>query len=174
MRHFILCCFVIICASCNIKEQEKINVKTYFDLEEYFNKEISRLSKANPTINKTVIVNGQAEYKKIKISDWKQELSSFMSSDINKASWRGSFKTTVSRSLKTYTTNNPKIPVKKLEIIYKNNNVFAIKIFVKNVNNLYTSQDSLSYFPDSLYQIKKVQLIRLMDKKKYQVTGVFQ
>lgn len=167
-------CLIIFCASCNIKEQEKINVKTYFDLEEYFNGEILRLSKANPTVNKSVIVNGQAEYKKIKIPNWKQELSSFMSSDINKASWRGSFKATVSQNLKIYTTNNAKIPVKKLKIIYKNNKVFAIEIFVQNVNNLYTSQDSLSYFPDSLYQIKKVQLIKLMDKKEYQVNGAFQ
>jgi hypothetical protein len=172
MKNLIFC-LIIFCTSCNIKEQEKINVKTYFDLEEYFNQEILRLSKLNPTINKTVIVNGQAEYKKIKIYNWKQELSSFINSDINKASWRGSFRTIVSKNLITYTTNNPKIPVKKLEIIYKSNKVFAIKVFVKNVNSLYTSQDSLTYFQDSLYQIKKIQLIRLMDKKEYQVIGKF-
>jgi hypothetical protein len=173
MKKLIFACGVLFCSACTLKEQDKIAVKTYFDMESYFKQEAARLTKANQAIDKTVLVNGKTEEKKLLIKNWEKEFSSFIDADINKASWRGSFKLTKTDSLTTYTSNSEKIPVKKLEITYKDNKVMAIKVFVTNTNDLYTSQDSLSYYPDSLYQIKKTQHIKLMDEKKYQITGKF-
>lgn len=173
MKKLFFACFVLFCSACTLKEQDKIATKSYFDLESYFKQEATRLTKANQLIDKTVLVNGKAEEKNLLIKDWEKEFSSFIDADINKASWRGSFKLAKTDSLTTYTSNSDKIPVKKLEITYKDNKVMAIKVFVTNTNNLYTSQDSLSYYPDSLYQIKKTQHIKLMDEKKYQITGKF-
>ncbi|MFI5453774.1 hypothetical protein ACHMWN_16670 [Pedobacter sp. UC225_61] len=173
MKKLIFACCVIFCSACTLKEQDKTQAKTYFDLETYFKQEATRLTKSNQPIYKTVLVNGKAEEKKLLIKNWEKEFSSFIDADINKTSWRGSFKLTKTDSLTTYTSDSKKIPVKKLEIAYKNNKVMAIKIFVTNTNDLYTSQDSLSYYPDSLYQIKKIQHIKLMDEKNYQITGKF-
>ncbi|MFA6276342.1 MAG: hypothetical protein WC622_06310 [Pedobacter sp.] len=173
MKKLIFAYCVLFCSACTLKEQDKISAKTYFDMESYFKQEATRLTKANQAIDKTVFVNGKAEEKKLLIKNWEKEFRSFIDADINKASWRGSFKLTKTDSITTYTSNSEKIPVKKLEITYKGNKLMAIKVFVTNTNDLYTSQDSLSYYPDSLYQIKKTQHIKLMDEKKYQITGKF-
>lgn len=173
MKKLILYSLVICCCACTFKEQDKLTTKTYFDLAGYFKKEALRLKKANLPIDKIVMVNGKMEEKKITITDWEKEFDSFISSDINKASWKGSFKTEKDNNVATYTSNNDKIPVKKVELTYQNEKITAIKIFVTNTNDLYTSKDTLSYYPDSLYQIKKIQNIKLMSEKNYQITGKF-
>ncbi len=173
MRKLTLYALLIFCSACTFKEQDKLDSKTYFDVSGYFKGEAARLTKANLPVDKIVMVNGKMEEKKITITNWEKEFDLFISSDINKASWKGAFNTVKSDSITTYTSNSDKISVKKVEVVYQNEKIKAIKIFVTNTNNLYTSKDTLSYYPDSLYQIKKIQSIKLMDEKKYQITGKF-
>ena len=119
------------------------------------------------------IVNGEREDMKVKINNWEKEFETFISSDINKSSWRGSFKVKKDYSTEIYVTDNEKIPIKKVEIFYRNDKISGIKIIINTSNRLYISKDTLSYYPDSLYQIKKVQKIKLMDQKTYQIIGKF-
>lgn len=171
----LLSCFLLLSSlvSCNLKEEGKEKVKTYFDLETFFKSEAKRLAAKNQLIDKTVIINGKAEHKKLTIANWEKEFSAFIEADINKASWKGSFVVSNLNNIRTYSSNSDKIAVKKLEVTTENGKILAIKIFVANLNSLYTSRDSLSYYPDSLYEIKKVQHIKLMDQKKYDVIGRF-
>ena len=169
----LFCFFLILASSCTLKEQKMDGTGVYFDLTAYFKKEAARLSQSNLSIDKTVTVNGSQEEKKIKIDDWEKEFQSFISADINKASWRGSFKLEQDSISETYFTENEKIPVKKVEIAYRGDQIFSIKIFIINTNYLYVSNDSLSYYPDSLYQIKKTQKIKLLNEKKYSINGAF-
>lgn len=164
---------IVFAISCNLKENKKAGNKTYFNLAGYFKNEAIRLSKANPTISKTVFINGKEEQKNIRIKNWEQEFKSFTDADINKASWKGSFNVAKSGDQTIYTSHSDKIPVKKLEIALANNKLTSIKVYITNANGLYTSQDSLIYYPDSLYQIKKTQHIKLMENKRYSITGKF-
>lgn len=164
---------ILFAFSCNFKEKEKVNVKTYFDLSGYFNKEAIRLSKENPIIKKTVFINGKEEQKNVNIKNWEQEFKSFIDADINKSSWKGSFTLATIGGQTTYTSHSDKIPVKRLEILLEKNRLASIKVYITNANDLYTSQDSLSYYPDSIYQIKKTQHIKLMETKQYSITGKF-
>lgn len=173
MKKLLFCGLALALASCTPKEQETKHAKSYFDLEGYFKKEAARLQKANPAISKTVMVGGQSETRKITIANWEKEFDLFIQADINKAAWHGSFKATAVNGTQVYTSQNAKVPVKKLEVRFRNNKVSAIRIFVRNTNDLYTSNDSISYYPDSLYQIKKTQQIRLSADKKYEITGKF-
>ncbi|WP_316785449.1 hypothetical protein [Pedobacter frigiditerrae] len=175
MKKLGLCCLVVLLGvSCNLKEKEKASViTTYFDLAGYFKKEAIRLSKENPSLNKTVFINGKEEQKNINIKNWEQEFKSFIDADINKASWKGSFNIAKSGGQTTYTSHSDKIPVKKLEVSLENNRLTSIKVYITNVNDLYTSQDSLSYYPDSVYKIKKTQHIKLMATRQYSITGKF-
>ncbi len=160
--------------SCNnsADKKQKTNL-TYFDIKGYFEKEVIRLTLKNPLITKTVSVNGATESKHIKIADWKKELTLFSDADINRASWKGLFEFKKSNDQELYSSNNEKVPVKELLVIYKNNKVLGIKILIKNTNSLYTSIDTLSYYADSLYQVKKIQNIKLLSEKSYTITGSF-
>lgn len=166
-------CVILLCLACNVKEEKKVEDKMYFDLDGYFKKEATRLTKTNPTVFKTVVVNGKTEEKNLKLQNWKQEFSSFIDADINKASWRGSFTVSKTDSLITYISENKKIPISKVEVRFLHQSIASVKIFINNKNYLYTSSDSLIYYPDSLYRIKKTQNIKLIDAKNYQVTGKF-
>lgn len=152
------------------KQQDNL---TYFDLKGYFQKEAQRLKNNNPVLTKTVTVNGAAEKKRIRITDWEKEFAIFLDADINRTAWAGLFSTEKSKERELYTSNNEKVPVKEVLILKKGAQLYSIQILVKNANVLYSSADTLSYYPDSLYQVKKKQHIKLLSEKDYSITGKF-
>lgn len=161
--------------ACNSAPQKKqFKASQYFDLKDYIAKEAKRLNKLNPEIDKDVIVNKAGERKKVKIADWQKELAIYADADINKSAWQGLFEFHESKDSKTYVSDNEKVPVKSLAVKYRDGKICGIEILIKTENSLYTSNDTLSYFPDSLYQVKKTQHIKLLNEKNYQITGKFQ
>lgn len=158
--------------SCGTPEQEQRSTKLeYFDLKGYFGKEAASLSRRANTVDKTVIVNDSAERKQVKITNWDKELSAFVDADINKAAWKGAFNTSTNKAGLLYTSTNEKVPVKRLQIFKNSEAITGIVIVLENSNYLYRSSDTLRYYPDSLYEIKKSQQIKLMSPKRYQITG---
>lgn len=153
------------------KKTNTVAINSYFDLKGYFEKEISRYSAQKPVVEKTVAINGQAESKKIVIKDWPRELAVFTDADINKSAWKGLFKIQESENETHYSTANKKIPVKELIISKKSGEVSKIEVIIANINLLYHSSDTLTYYPDSLYQIVKQQKIKLMGVKRYKIVG---
>lgn len=164
---------ILLLSACAQKEQNKAQSETYFNLRSYFEKEAERLNKLNLQLDKLVAIGENVEQKKVSIKDFNRELSTFINSDINKASWRGAFTVKKNRNSELYTTENEKIPVKRIEIQYQNNRIRSIKIDIATQNILYRSSDRLAYFPDSLYEINKTQKIKLLKEKKYSVIGKF-
>ncbi|MBC7418861.1 MAG: hypothetical protein H7325_11995 [Pedobacter sp.] len=153
------------------KKVSAVSKNAYFDLKGYFEKEIERYNSRKPTVEKTVAINGKANTKKLVIKDWPRELAIFIDADINKSAWRGEFKIEKSGNETHYSTANKKIPVKEVLISDKFGKVAKIEVIIANVNLLYKSNDTLTYYPDSLYQIVKQQKIRLMDVKRYKILG---
>ena len=164
---------ILILSACTANEQNKTQTGGYFDLKGYFEKEAIRLNTLSLQIDKSVEVNGNGEQKRVKIKDFKNELGTFITSDINKSSWRGSFSVKKETNTESYTTVNAKIPVKKVEIHYLNQKIKWIQIIAITDNILYHSSDTLTYYPDSLYEIKKTQKIKLLKEKKYVISGRF-
>jgi len=173
-KKLILFVFALGCFGCNQREESKANTNLlYFDISGYFKREATRLKKINPEIVKVVSVNGTAEQRKLRITDWDKELAIFSNADINKASWKGSFKIEKAEYTESYTSNNKRISVKKVLVYKDNSKVKKLEIIITNKNILYSSGDTLLYYPDSLYQIKKHQKIKLLKAKTYTVTGRF-
>lgn len=157
-------------------EQKQKKELTYFDLKGYFEKESKRLSAASPYLTKTVSVNDSTETQKIRVRDWNKELEIFKDSDINKAAWKGMFNVTSKSGTVYYKSDDEKIPVKELSVFYTNGDnkiLQGLQIVISNTNILYESRDTLIYYPDSVYQVKKSQDILLLSKKNYQITGKF-
>ncbi len=90
-----------------------------------------------------------------------------------RTSWKGLFNLSKKEGQEIYNSANEKVPVKEIKIDKEGQNIKAIMIVVKNSNSLYTSEDSLFYYPDSIYCIKKTQKIKLLDEKKYEIKGLF-
>ena len=174
MRKLLFLLLIFLLGACSSgTQQKKSRALQYFDLKNYIAKEARRLTLLNPEIDKYVEVNHSGEHKKLKITDWQKELSVFSDADINKSAWQGLFKLNSDKDVKTYISDNEKVPVKSLSIRYKNGKISSLKILISTVNSLYTSNDTLSYFPDSLYEVKKTQHIKLLNEKNYHITGKF-
>ncbi|NQX37245.1 hypothetical protein SAMN05421820_103787 [Pedobacter steynii] len=173
--HHLLCGFLLLlCYSCGdstVAGQK--NAHIYFDLKGYIEQESNRLNRSNPSVHKTVMVNDSSESKEIKIKDWKKELSAFSDADMNRAAWKGLFQVKKSGEKEMYTSDHKKVPVKELIITRRSGQLYGLQLFIRNSNTLYTSADTLSYYPDSLYEVKKTQNIRLLSTKNYRITGKF-
>lgn len=159
--------------SCSSSVKEQKGTWTYFDLKGYFEKEAIRLKENDPVLTKTVMVNGTTETKRVRIADWAKELAVFSDADINRAAWAGQFSIKKDSQKELYISDSEKVPVKEVRIIKKYNKLYGIQIIVKNANILYKSADTLFYYPDSLYQVKKKQRIKLLAEKNYGITGKF-
>ncbi|SHG21545.1 hypothetical protein [Pedobacter caeni] len=176
MKYNLLICglLLLLCYGCGdstVASQK--NAHTYFDLKGFFEKERARLSQSNPLILKTVMVNDSSESKQLRIADWKKELSAFSDADMNRAAWKGLFQIRKTTSGVAYTTDSKKVPVKEVLVMERNGKLYGLQILIRNSTTLYTSSDTLSYYPDSLYEVKKSQNIRLLSEKNYRITGKF-
>ncbi|MFW0716821.1 hypothetical protein [Pedobacter sp. N23S346] len=166
--------FALAFFSCNQREAAKANTDLfYFDLKGYFSKEIIRLKNAKVKVDKTVSINGVSETKSLLINDWDKELAIFVNADINRNSWKGSFKVSQQNGVQTYTSNSKKIPIKKVSIENKGSEISKVEIVIYNKNVLYQSLDTLTYYPDVLYKIRKQQKIRLLASKDYLIVARF-
>jgi len=171
-KNILAACFFSLLMGCGNTEQQQKVPQKYFDLKGYFLQEAARLNKTKPLVLKTVALNNDIESKKLHIEDWNKELANFSDADINKSAWQGFFTVVKKEKEEVYTSNNDKVAVKELTVILKNNKISGIKILLKTSNYIYQSTDTLSYFPDSLYEIRKTQKIRLLNTKKYNIKGI--
>lgn len=146
----------------------------FFDLKGYFKADSARLTQLHPLVNKLVKHNDEAQKQQVHIGNWGEELSLFTQSDINKPAWRESYQVETSPGLVRYTAKDPKLITRRIVIhtdtITKKVKWILINNYTKNL--LYTSAEKLSYFPDSLYQIDKKQIIRLVGTNRYSVKGL--
>jgi hypothetical protein len=144
----------------------------YFDLKAYFKADSARLSKIPQPILKTVTHNGVTESKKVKIDNWARELSLFSESDINKPAWRDSYQVQQSDHTIIYMATDPNLKVREIIINKKEDGrVHYIAIYNYTKNLLYTSQEKLTYIPDSIYKIEKTQHVKLLGTNKYVIIG---
>lgn len=183
MNKWIFGVLALLLFSCRQQESESVesvesvnksaSTLSYFDINGYFSKEAERLQKINPTIEKEVLAKGKTEQKNLKITNWKTELASFSGADINKTSWRGEFTIEQNGAKTTYTTSNPKIPIKFVEISKAGEKIIGVRIFKSSSNSLYTATDTLIYYPDSLYLVKSQQKIKLLNEREYRIIGKF-
>ena len=174
MKIYIAVFLGVFLAGCSTKEDSKNMPEKYFDIRGYFEKEAKRLQKQNPVIEKTVSQNVEFEKKHVRVADWKTELELFAESDINKPAWKNSYLVKINGPDKEYLSSDNNLRTKKIMIRFSANGaVKQMRIFNKTSNTLYTSTEELTYFPDSLYIIKKRQNVLVIGKNEYSISSIF-
>ena len=167
-------CSILLMPSCKPDIKETGATAKYFDLKEYFKSDLARLNKIPQPILKTVTHNGVTESKKVKIDNWERELSLFSESDINKPAWRDSYTIQQTDHTLIYMAMDPKLKTREIIVNKKpDGGVLYIAIYNYTKNLLYSTQEKLTYVPDSIYKIEKTQHVRLLGNNKYVITGSF-
>lgn len=145
-------------------------VPRYFSLENYFSAEIERLSALNNPVRKTVVINGESESQTLHIPNWNHELDLFLEADINKAAWRDSYAIDSTENALVYEALEPDLKTRKIKIKKgPKGEVTQIEIENEVSNWIYRSKEWLNYVPDSVYEIRKQQDIRIVGTNEYHV-----
>jgi hypothetical protein len=161
---------LIICfSSCKPEVHQSNN--SYFNLSSYFKQEAEKYQHGNFYVVKTVLRNGESETKKVKIGNWAGELSVFSESDINKPSWKNSYKTTTSGQYTIYTAKEPDLKTREIIEKKENNKLVSLMIFNVVSNKLFQTREKLSYYPDSLYIIQRKLNVRFLGENNYLIKG---
>jgi hypothetical protein len=157
--------------SCKPDNAGEGTAPNHFDLAGYFNADTARLTKRNLFITKTVTHNGVTETKKVHIKNWGLELNLFIQSDINKPAWQNSYNVDSSAVSIIYRAKDPDLKTQLIVINKSTGKIKWIMIYNRTRNHLYQSTENLSYFPDSLYIIKKYQEVRFLGANNYTIKG---
>lgn len=148
--------------------------RKYFDLESYFQQEISRLDSLQPEVAKTVSNNREEESRTLKQLDWETELALFSNSGINKPSWRDSYAIDSSAGRLNYQSTDPDLRVRNITINRSPRGKITAIIIQREVTNyLYNSTETLSYYPDSLYEIDRRQKVKILGEDHFRIRGEF-
>lgn len=150
----------------------------FFNLKEYFEDEVERLKEVK-NISKTTEVNGQIETLKLESIDFKTDLEIFSNSDINKPSWKDKYSIDSLRnevgqlSKLIYKTENPKLKIKSLEVLFKNEAISEINISKYSSSAISEVQETLKYNPRKGYTIERSQDITMSGKNDFKVNVKF-
>ncbi|WP_256009505.1 hypothetical protein [Desertivirga xinjiangensis] len=156
-------------------EQKASDAGIYFDIRGFFKSEAVRLTQQNSYLYKTVSHNGKSETQQLIIADWPNEFALFSESDLNKPSWKNSYNIAEkSKFLIEYSAKEDKLRTRKICISKSaSGEIDHIYILNENSNFLYSSEEELNYYPDSLYQIIKHQKVSLLGANTYIISGKF-
>lgn len=149
---------LLITTSCNkVKSKE---ADYYFSVNDYFEKEILRMTSSEMKIRKSIEQEGNVETLIDSTPDWKKELSLFKSFDINKAANSGAYSVDTVASIYEQrhviieAIDYKKSPVRHIDIILNADNKIEMITMVKSLKeSLYESELTVNYQPDKGYDI---------------------
>ena len=167
MRNRSIFLMFLILASCKPAAEQSF-IAPFEDIKGFFESEAIRLNKNQFVVDKTITQNELSETKAGVQIDWKNELSLFTGSDINKAAWKDSYKIIKDSSSVAYFDIDTNLRTREIRIKMDSNGKLK-HILIKNSskNYLYESTETLIYIPDSAYSIDKYQKVILLGKNKY-------
>jgi len=169
--------FTLFFLSCGETTQIKKEIY-YFDLDGYFQNEINRLNKLNPTILKTISSQGNTEKKELNNINWTTELLIFKEADINKAAWKDAYSADTTHSNEiatlTYRAKEKSLATKEIRIALNPNGSVKKVVVTKQPNKrIFTASAHLVYIPDSGYTIQNDQKLITFDSDSFIVSATF-
>jgi hypothetical protein len=150
----------------------------FFDLRDFFDKEVKSLQAQKPRVRKTVRLNGRESLQAAAEVNYAAELAPFIQSDINKPSWRDKYRVDslfvggVLEEIK-YTAGDAALKTKELRVFFEGDKVRSI--WVKNsIRSIVSeSEQDLKYYPYKGYSIYGRQGGRFSEEKRFSVEVEF-
>lgn len=146
--------------SCN-QSKIKSNNKALFDLNALIQQDIDSLQQNNCGCIKTIVAVDNKEQITQDTINWNKEMQLLLSCDINKPKWIEYFKVDSLDSKVIYTTENNKIPIKRMTVHYSNNEVVEVEIKKQQQSILLKNITYINYYPKKGFEIKQEQYLPL-------------
>jgi len=152
----------------------ELELDPFFDLATYIDQQVDSLEQLAPTVEKTIVLNGQQERKRLSDLDFKNDLRTFRDADINKPAWLDKY--TVSQQqdgptlVRTYTAQDSSLQTRSLVVTSEDGQPTRIEIYRTTGTVLSHGEHHLYYDPDSGYGIRTVQTNRLGEDLNADIT----
>lgn len=160
-RHLLLLALLWLTAAClpGHRESEASSASPFYDLEAFFSSEVERLQREQPPVDKTVQLDGQSEFQQLDSLDYRDELSVFHNSDINRAAWWDKYaidSTFSGNRLNNirYTAEEPDLKIRSVSIDFDGGKVSRVEIESQTDSPTAAMDRKLRYEPASGYYIE--------------------
>lgn len=168
--------FGVACAVPPVDDAQQV-AGPFFDLEGFFEQEVDYLTQQSIKVQKTIRQNGKEEQQQVVIKDWERELSFFAESDINKPSWRDQYQVDSTyngnKLILHYESKDKDLSTQVLDIELVADTVQSI-VVVKNIQNqVYSTQQYLTYLPKRHYKINQTRDIVFLSENDYSIEASY-
>ncbi len=160
------------CTTTNTTAVEQ-NTTVFFDLEDYFEKEATRLNNKAYQLKKKLTIDGKEEEQVQAVVKFEEELRPFARLNINQPTWRDKyhpdsvFSATQQLEAIDYTTLDESMKITKLVIMYDSlSKVREIYIEKQSSSLIMNTQETFIYQADKGYSIHTFQDIKFFDDKE--------
>jgi hypothetical protein len=177
---FFLAVFFFSLCAC-LPNKNITGVEPYFSLTDYFDSQVQILFSQKYQLAKSMIVDGNADEKNYKITDWHRELRAFFDADINDPSCVGKYKgDTISadsgnQKMKKYiyTPLQNDLPVQKIVVTLNaaHDSVTEILVQTETKNWYDKTITTLDYLPLQKFDIFSTETELLFGTRIYEVKG---
>lgn len=171
-------CIPVLLMTCS-REPGAIGRSSYFDLKQYVDSEIERLSQMQTTVVKTVFVNGKEERQTLRQCDFRSELAPLLDADINRPAWQGKYRADSTQLAEgqwtlTYTATDDKPPIRTLSVHFQNDAITAVLVERTARTLVAGSIQKLSYRPSYGFETETTQKVILMPAREVRIEIAFQ
>ncbi|OWY25599.1 hypothetical protein C7N43_37520 [Sphingobacteriales bacterium UPWRP_1] len=163
----------------SVPNEQASGTTIYFNLNRFFNQEITRLENSKTGLQKTATLNQKAETKILKDVNWRKELAAFTASDINKPAWKGKYAADTTRqngfTTVTYTATDIALRTRLVQLNFKDGSNNPVSVVITNQTNnfVYQTNENLHYQTGGGYNIKASQKVILMQPENFAIAATF-
>lgn len=153
-------------------------ITPFFDLEQYFQKEVNRLEQQQIQVSKKITLDGKLEQQTLDSLNFSNELSVFIKSAINRPAWSdkyqvdSTFRQNELISLH-YEALSDRLKTRRLDIAFVNGQISEIKIENLLETLIATTNQKLRYQPATGYLITNMQRIAFSKSQELAVEVQF-
>lgn len=152
----------------------ELELDPFFDLANYIDRQVDSLEILSPSVEKTIVLNGEEESKQLSDLNFKNDLRTFRDADINKPAWLDKY--TVERQedgnvlTHTYTAQDSSLQTRRLTVTSEGGKITRIEVFRLTGTVLSHGEHRLYYDPTSGYGIRTEQTNRLGEDLNANIT----
>lgn len=167
---------VLLLTSCESPDI-KTNRMSYFDLKSYFEKQQEILQIKKIGLKKFITKDSLTEEKYIQIVNWQEELKPFEECDINKPSWKNSYKidSLIDGGMLfiKYIAIDSILKIKKITLVFERDSLTSLTIEKNTGSPYFDYTTTLNYFPLKAFSITTSQKIIFTKKTILGIKAIF-
>lgn len=169
--------------SCRQEEVQDNAPKMYYDLKGFVENQIVYLNEKKPEVNKTAVLGSKRDVSKTREVDWKKELELFIQADINKPSYRQSYKVVKNGPLhyeyRLKPGNDLPVAYLKIDVDSVLKQPLRVEALIHTSNKVYNSEKKLvlhavkrdNLLQVSTYEVDGYQKLIFVEKKAFSISG---